>query len=488
MSSLCMSRVCMSRWLGFRNPALVAWIVLVVGLGATGQATADMWYVDARTGHDALGTGTVESPWKTISFALRRLPSSIPPGGITIQVGPGYYNRGHGETFPLTLPSRVRLMGAGPEQTIVAGTGAVGEILVAFLPSEDVGPTTTLEGMTFLGSETGLYVRGVHYRMSPTIHRCRFLGMSLDGIRLRAEGTNTEFAPVFGNVIVDQNAGKGIRIEAYFGARVAIELRNLTVVSNASGGVFSSASANGTDQILLDHCIVWENGLADLEGIQAGSVSYCNFDVAIGAPPPRPGDHGNCRADPGFVNSSGGDYHLLPHSSMLDQGRPLDAENPCWFEHDYDGEDRYTDARALAWGHQDIGADEYATLRAQTRACLGQTLVFDLTVPGAPGMGYAMAASFSRTPGLSLPPPDRRIIPLAQDDLFWLSVWTGLPLFDGFHGFLDIHGAGSACVAIPQDPLGTLIGVNVHFAFLTLNRNRGCIPTVSNGLIMKIYP
>ncbi len=67
------------------------------------QATASVLYVNSAS---AQGTGTRQSPFKTLTQALERASA-----GTTIQLEAGTY--GSGESFPLTVASGVTVVGIG---------------------------------------------------------------------------------------------------------------------------------------------------------------------------------------------------------------------------------------------------------------------------------------------------------------------------------------------------------------------------------------
>src|SRR5690242_4214948 len=74
------------------------------------------FYVNASSGSDA-NPGTQASPFKTITFAMTQATTS----GSTVQVEPGQYDAmNNGETFPITVPAGVLLI--GDEATKGAGT------------------------------------------------------------------------------------------------------------------------------------------------------------------------------------------------------------------------------------------------------------------------------------------------------------------------------------------------------------------------------
>ncbi|MEQ8766153.1 MAG: DUF1565 domain-containing protein [Planctomycetota bacterium] len=78
----------------------------------------DDYYVDQATGNDSTGTGTSESPWKTITHALTQARQV----GDRVFVRPGTYDSLQGEVFPLVPASGVDLISTnGPEVTRIHG-------------------------------------------------------------------------------------------------------------------------------------------------------------------------------------------------------------------------------------------------------------------------------------------------------------------------------------------------------------------------------
>ena len=75
------------------------------------QATASVLYVNSAS---AQGTGTRQSPFKTLTQALERASA-----GTTIQLEAGTYDSG--ESFPLTVASGVTVVGIGGTVTLRGG-------------------------------------------------------------------------------------------------------------------------------------------------------------------------------------------------------------------------------------------------------------------------------------------------------------------------------------------------------------------------------
>jgi len=83
------------------------------------------------TGSDSTGTGTVDNPFRSITFALLATPA-VPE----VRVLPGIYESADGEVFPLNVPANVSIIGTmGPNQdefdsaVIDAGASATALVL-----------------------------------------------------------------------------------------------------------------------------------------------------------------------------------------------------------------------------------------------------------------------------------------------------------------------------------------------------------------------
>ena len=119
------------------------------------------FYVNASTGSNSTGAGTLASPWKTITYALGQFSGS----GRTLHVASGTYNRTLGEKFPIAVKNGVSLVGAGIDVSII---DAGGTDLVLWCAGV-VDATTRIEGLTIKGGNvsgtmqsggSGLYISG----------------------------------------------------------------------------------------------------------------------------------------------------------------------------------------------------------------------------------------------------------------------------------------------------------------------------------------
>jgi len=95
-------------------PALV--LVAATPFG-TAQAAGGTYHVDPLTGSDESGDGSAAAPWRTVSHAL----ASVPLDDDLLLLAAGTYDAATGESFPLTVPTGVRLRGAGQGLTVLEG-------------------------------------------------------------------------------------------------------------------------------------------------------------------------------------------------------------------------------------------------------------------------------------------------------------------------------------------------------------------------------
>lgn len=168
-------------------------------------ASANVIYVNSATGQDVTGTGTVASPYKTITFAL----SKAQPGTV-IQVAPGSYTKDSGEKFPLVLNPGVALQGNESnkgEGIIISGGGFYTSRTWA---KQDItllaNNNTTITGLTFTNPNsrgTAIWLES----SSPVIKNCTFINSKRDGVYL----TGTANPQVENNVFL-KNEGQGISV------------------------------------------------------------------------------------------------------------------------------------------------------------------------------------------------------------------------------------------------------------------------------------
>ena len=87
-------------------------------------------YVDANTGSDTTGNGSLTKPYKTLTKAVEVLTSakSFSPTGVVITLASGDYDAANGEKFPIVIPTNVTItgmnFGSGPKSgSFINGLG-----------------------------------------------------------------------------------------------------------------------------------------------------------------------------------------------------------------------------------------------------------------------------------------------------------------------------------------------------------------------------
>ncbi|MBN2489706.1 MAG: SBBP repeat-containing protein [Planctomycetes bacterium] len=115
---------------------------------------------------------------------------------------------------------------------------------------------------------------------------------------------------------------------------------------------------------------------------------------------------------------------------------------------------------------------------------VGQTITLHLIATDDAGCAYQVGTSLG--PGwITI---GNRIIGLAADPLFWVSLGGRLPqVFRGYAGVLSRHGTAVASIVIPNHR--ALVGLRLHSAFATLTAPPPpAIRSVSNTTVFTIMP
>ncbi|NEO44685.1 MAG: DUF1565 domain-containing protein [Moorea sp. SIO4A3] len=143
-------------------------------------------YVYPATGSDS-ADGSESTPFKTITKAFDSAES-----GDQIQLKPGTYNTGSGETFPLKAPSGVKIIGDESNKgkdILIEGNGLFntrfgGGQNVTLILAED----TELRGVTMTNRErrgTGAWIESG----SPIVANCTFKECNREGVNVTGEAT-----------------------------------------------------------------------------------------------------------------------------------------------------------------------------------------------------------------------------------------------------------------------------------------------------------
>lgn len=135
----------------------------LVPLSPGAAAEAKTIRVDADTGSDATGDGTVANPYETIEYGVAHAIA-----GDTVRVAPGVYY----PAATIGIPSGVKLIGAGLGRTVVWGVGGVSGPVFNLL---NCNSETLLEGLQIRGG--GASAGGAVYITDgePVIQRNEFI-------------------------------------------------------------------------------------------------------------------------------------------------------------------------------------------------------------------------------------------------------------------------------------------------------------------------
>jgi parallel beta-helix repeat protein len=176
-------------------------------------------------GSDRLGNGSIQSPFRTITRALKQVSSNT---GI-IQLSKGTYSLG--EIFPLRLPPRLVLRGEESSQgagVVILGGGRHSlpdfpQLNVAILPSD----RSELRGLTITNPQGfGLWIEG----SSPIVTNNKMIGNQKEAIAISGNSnaliTNNSFSqnPLIA-ISISNNASPTVRNNLVQGSALGIDIR-----------------------------------------------------------------------------------------------------------------------------------------------------------------------------------------------------------------------------------------------------------------------
>jgi hypothetical protein len=126
-----------------------------------------------------------------------------------------------------------------------------------------------------------------------------------------------------------------------------VYMENCTISDNTAedmgGGIFLYSHLSGS--ATLRSCILWNQNATEVEG-KTISVQYSDVEGGYTGT-------GNINADPCFVDTSSGDYHLRWDSLCIDTGNPGYAHQP--YDKDIDGEPRVMRDNRVDMGSDEVG-------------------------------------------------------------------------------------------------------------------------------------
>ncbi|HKX45811.1 MAG TPA: DUF1565 domain-containing protein, partial [Planctomycetota bacterium] len=478
-------------------------------------ATAGDVHVDSVLGSDATGDGSAAAPWQTLTFALAQVAA-----GDVVHVGAGVHDAALGESFPIVVPLRVEVRGAGIGSTVIDGDGADELVIVIgdWLKSEQL----SLSGMTLTDAGVGLGVGAVLTPAGARVERVEVtnveLGVKAGGVAssygLRLEdclvhdcvtgfaagaissggGGSVSFVggeirdcSEYGAYVWADVGGKGwgylararvsgcgialvasgqdtaIDLEQSLvsGCHAAASLWHLAWLrlrgSTLTGnGAGISFPVTGFERIELDGSIVWGNGFYDLDPAMVVSARYSNTNPLL------PGT-GNLAVDPRFLDPQGGDFHLAPGSPLVDVGDPALPPGGT----DLDGDPRVLDGDSDLSSRVDIGHDERnpVALGVSGTPVLGATLGLDVAAPAG---WFAFAAVALDTADLALGPFGSLLV----------DPFASVPLGSG-------PAPWSGTLSLPPDPV--LAGLELFLQALGVDLPGGA-GSFSNRVELAVAP
>jgi hypothetical protein len=213
---------------------------------------ATHYYVDAIYGSDLTGNGSLSSPWKTITQAL----SQVTGPDVEIHIAAGTYNTVLGETFPLTINTKVVISGQNDRSVIYLDGSA-----------SDIFAGTVLSNITVQNGSVGLQIYATEsHTVVPSIINSRFR-WNTTGIHMSTSGTYQNGATITGlisntEVISSSQTGIYMRSYGYFSpSNVSPSIINSRVAGNGSYGLYiqgSAVNSNGSTaapQIVSTHIV-----------------------------------------------------------------------------------------------------------------------------------------------------------------------------------------------------------------------------------------
>jgi len=109
-------------------------------------------YVNAASGNDTTGTGTLLSPWKSITKA-----ASVVGSGCTINAAAGTYNTIAGETFPISIPAGVILKSLASPTTSATIDATGSSFSYPNYHIVQLGAAATIDGFSVLAVANDVY-------------------------------------------------------------------------------------------------------------------------------------------------------------------------------------------------------------------------------------------------------------------------------------------------------------------------------------------
>jgi parallel beta-helix repeat protein len=279
--------------------------------------------------------------------------------GEEIVVNPGTYTEqidflGKAITLRSVDPNDWAIVAA----TIIDANDTESGIGVTFTSEE--GVDSVLRGLTIRGGTGGIEIIGSS--ASPRIERCTIEANSDSGILCSAS------TPLVTGCIIRDHTANNDSSGIYSAKRSTPYIANNWIygntrgirLSNSNGLVYNNTLANNQIGVWADrksspvvnNCILW-NEKDDLYGCTASFSCIKDGDDGLG----------NLFADPAFVASAEGDYHLQAGSACINAG---DNETVLAADRDVDGDERIACGDEDGIATVDMGADEFVCQQGES--------------------------------------------------------------------------------------------------------------------------
>jgi hypothetical protein len=185
-------------------------------------------------GHDDNSGATKNSPWKTVTAALRRFFTE-PGDSVRLHLLNGIYSANtNGEQFPLRLPHRVSLIGQNPDSVVFDGENKTRLLDINFVIGVHVRNLTILNGNGTMPAIQPYSAGGVRVHRSALVYfdRLIFRGnkTNSDGGAMAADSSQQVFITICRFL---ENQGRG---GAIFFHRIGGEIRACEFRQNRSTG------------------------------------------------------------------------------------------------------------------------------------------------------------------------------------------------------------------------------------------------------------
>jgi parallel beta-helix repeat protein len=302
----------------------------------------------------------VPGDYPTIGAAL-----AAAGAGDTIAIAPGDY------VESLSVPAAVALVGAGPEQTVLHGTVALGAAgaSVRGMRLTAIGATVSASAPGILGTAASLVIAGNWIEDFGVGVRLNTGAVAtVDGNVLRRNGVGVQAFEAGAATIVNNHVLYNSKGGVWLSDSPGVVVAHNTVVGNGFGATPDNGGAgvvtgNYAAETVRNNVLVSNNGglhcMDVSRGDQDHNLVWGNVTNYSGTAAPGAGD---VSLDPRFVDAQQGDFHLAAASPAIDVGLPGLAD------HDFDGVARPQGAAP------DLGAHEHRPPPATTRLVVSEVM------------------------------------------------------------------------------------------------------------------